>query len=75
MQHHTDLIGLGKGSLIENIATLTEKFICMIYGVPEVDTCNKARVKSFCIGRTQDTLPPNSDAAKFHIIILTKTLN
>ena len=26
-------------SLTENIATSTEKFICKIYGVPEVDTC------------------------------------
>ena len=67
-QHHTDLVGLGKGSLTEDIATSTEKFICKVYGVPEVDTCNKARVKLFCIGRTQDTLPPTSDAAKFHIM-------
>ena len=41
-RHHTDLIGRGKGSLTENIATLAEKFICKIYGVSEVDTCNKA---------------------------------
>uniref|UniRef100_UPI00358E4F58 protocadherin-15 n=1 Tax=Myxine glutinosa TaxID=7769 RepID=UPI00358E4F58 len=67
-QHHTDLIGLGKGPLTEKIATSTEKFICKIYGVPEVDTCNKARVKLFCIGRAQETLPPTSDAAKFHIM-------
>ena len=38
-QHHTDLIGLGKGSLTENIATPIEKFICTIYSMPEVDTC------------------------------------
>ena len=65
-RHHTDLIG--KGSLTANIAISTEKFICKIYGVPEVDTCNKARVKLYCIGRTQETLPPTSDAAKFHIM-------
>ena len=66
-QHHTDLIGLGKGSLTENIATSTEKFISKICGVPDVDTCNTARVKLFCIGRTQkETLPPTSDAVKFH---------
>ena len=41
-QHHTDLIGLGKGPFTENIAISTEKFICKMYGVPEVDTCNKA---------------------------------
>ena len=40
----------------------------MIYGVPEVDTCNKERVKLFCIGRTLETLPPTSYAAKFHIM-------
>ena len=67
-RHHTDLIGLSKGSLTENIAISTEKFICKIYGVPEVDTFNKARVKLYCIGRTQETLPPTSDAAKFHIM-------
>ena len=32
-QQHTDLIGLGKGSPTENIATSTEKFICNIYAV------------------------------------------
>ena len=36
--------------------------------MPEVDTWNKARVNWFCVGRTQETLPPTSDAAKFHII-------
>ena len=65
-RHHTDLIG--KGSLTANIAISTEKFICKIYCVPKVDTCNKARVKLYCIGRTQDALPPTSDAAKFHIM-------
>ena len=68
MQHHTYLIGLGKGSLTENIATSTEKFICWIYSVLEVDTCNKARVKLFCIGGAQETLPPTADAAKCHIM-------
>ena len=67
-QHHTDLIDIGKGLLTENIATSTEKIICKIYGVPEVDAGNKARVKLFCIGYTQDTLPPTTDAAKFHIM-------
>ena len=67
-QHHTDLVGLGRGPLTKEIAISTEKFICKIYGVPKVDTCNKARVKLFCIGHAQETLPPTSDAAKFHIM-------
>ena len=34
--------------------------------MPNVDTCDKARVKLFCIGCAQEALPPTSDAAKFH---------
>ncbi len=67
-QHHTDLTGLGKGPLTEDIVNSTEKFICKMYGVPEVDTGNKVRVKLFCKGRPQETLPPTSDAVKFHIM-------
>ncbi|XP_051232747.1 uncharacterized protein LOC127350304 [Dicentrarchus labrax] len=67
-QHHTDLTGHGKGPLTEDIVNSTEKFICKMYGVPEVDTCNKARVKLFCKGCPQETLPPTSDAVKFHIM-------
>ena len=67
-RHHTDLIGLGKGPLTDHIVMSTEKFICKMYGVPEVDTCNKARVKLFCIGRAHETLPTASDATKFHIM-------
>jgi len=36
-----------KGPLTDHIAISTEKFICKMYGVPEVDTCNKASVKLF----------------------------
>ena len=67
-QHHTALFGLGKGPVTDHIVMSTEKFICKMYGVPEVDTCNKARVKLFCIGRAHESLPPTSDATKFHIM-------
>ena len=64
-QHHADLIG----PFTENLVISTEKFICKMCGVPEVDTCNKARIKLHCIGRAQETLPTiSSDAAKFHIM-------
>ena len=43
-QHHTDL---GKGPLTDHIVMFTEKFICKKYGMPEVDTCNKARIVRF----------------------------
>ena len=67
-KHHMDLDDLGKGYPTENTVVSAEKFICKMYGIPEVDTCNKARVKLFCLGRAQDNLPPTSDAAKFHIM-------
>jgi len=40
----------------------------MVYGIPEVNTCDEARVTLFCMGRGQETLPPTSDAVKFHIM-------
>ena len=67
-QHHTDLIGLSKGALTDHIVMSAEKFICKMYGVPEDDTCKKARAKLFCVGRAHNTLPTTSDATKFHII-------
>ena len=57
-QHLTDPIGLGKGDLTDHIVMSPEKLISKMYGVPEVDTCNKARVKLFYIGRAHETLPP-----------------
>lgn len=66
LKHHTDLLGLGKGPITKEILRSTEAFIC--YGVPEVDTCDKARLKLFCNGHSQETLPPTSDAAKLHIM-------
>ena len=68
IQHHTDLIGHGKGPLTDHIVMSTEKFIWKMYCVLDLETCNKARVKLFCIGRAHETLPPTSDATKFHIM-------
>ena len=67
-KHHKDLADLGKGYLTENTVVSAEQFICKMYGIPKFDTCNKARVKLFCIGRAQENLPPTADAAKFHIM-------
>ena len=66
--HHSNLSHLGKGQFTENISKSAEKFICHIYGEPEANTCDEARVKLFCIGRAQEALPPTSDAARFHIM-------
>ena len=67
-KHHKDLADLGKGYLTENTVVSAAKFICKMYGIPKVDTSNKARVKLFCIGRAQENLPLTSDAAKFYIM-------
>lgn len=40
-QHHIVLIGIGKVLLTENIAISTEKCICKIYGMSEVDSATK----------------------------------
>ncbi len=66
-KYHTDLLGLCKGPLTEDMVRSTDTFICKMCGMPGADTRNKARVKLFCIGRAQETLPLSSDAAKFHI--------
>lgn len=44
--------GLGKGPSTEDILRSPGAFICKIYGVLEVHSCYKARVKLFCIGHT-----------------------
>ena len=66
-QHHNYLADLGKGQFSEDTAKSAEKFICTIYGLPDVDTCDEARVKLFCMGQAQEKLPPTSDAAQLHI--------
>ena len=66
-RNHNDLSNLGKGPITKDTILSAEKFICRLYRVPDADTCDKARVKLFCIGRAQEALPPTSDAAKFHI--------
>ena len=43
-------------------------FICMMYSVSDVNKCDDARVKLFCKCKSQDALPPTSDAIKFHIM-------
>ena len=55
------------GPLTAAVAKSAEEFVCKIYGVSHVDTCDKARVKLFCEGRSQESLSPTSDAVKFHM--------
>ena len=43
-----------------------ERFICYIYKTPS-EICNEARIKLFRSCHATESLPPTSDAAKFHI--------
>lgn len=65
--HHKLLKQLGKGELSANTIQAAEKFLCRLYKLPNVESCDKARVMLFCKGHLQEALPPTSDAAHFHI--------
>ena len=58
---------LGRGELTEEVVRDAEKFVCKVYNVSEVNSCNEARVVLFCKCKTQDELPPTTDALHFHI--------
>ena len=45
--HHRNLSHLGNGHITEDIIKSAGKFICQLYGVPEADTCDEARVKLY----------------------------
>ena len=62
-EHHDLLDILGKGEITDDVIKSSKVFICKAYGVPDVDSCNEAQVKLFCMGRSQETLPLISDAA------------
>lgn len=64
--HHL-LLDLGRDPLTDSTIRKTEKFMCKIYGQPDLDTCDEVRAKLFCKCKTPETLPPTSDSLKFHI--------
>ena len=64
--HYESLCDLGKAELTSEVIQSAEKFICL-YNLNDIDKCNKARVVMFCKGRSQESLPPTSDAALLHV--------
>lgn len=58
---------LGKGVLNEQILKDAEGFLCRMYGVPESDSCDEARVTLFCKLMSPEVLPPTTDALQLHI--------
>ena len=67
LEHRYLLSDLGRGELTPATASAAETFICRIYGVTDVDTCDKARVKLFSRSLSHESLPPTTDAAQLHI--------
>ena len=66
-EQHQLLNGLGRGKLTPVTASAAETFICRVYGVTDIDTCDKARVKLFNKCLSQESLPPTTDAVNLHI--------
>ena len=60
------LEGIGKGEQTANKMKEAE-FICKIYKVPKATTCDQARVALFCKCKSTESLPPTSDAIRYHI--------
>ena len=58
---------LGNGDIRPETIRCAEKFICRLYKVQTADTCDKARVILFRKCRSQEALPPTTDAAHLHI--------
>ena len=58
---------IGKGVLNEQMLKDAEQFVCRMYGVPEIDSCDEARVTLFCKLKSPEVLPPTTDALQFHI--------
>jgi len=58
---------LGIGELTPTKMKNAEKFVCKLYGVPESNSCDQARVKLFCKIKSPEALPPTTDALKYHV--------
>ena len=65
--HYELLCDLGKAELTSEVIQSAEKFICLLYNLNDIDKCDKAPVVMFCKGRSQENLPPTSDAALLDI--------
>ena len=68
MDHPTLLSSLGNDPITEESLSEVERFVCLVYNVPEAMTMDKARAILFTRGVAQQRLPPTSDASKHHIM-------
>ncbi|KAG1677175.1 putative protein in type-1 retrotransposable element R1DM [Nymphon striatum] len=64
---NTLLSCLGIGALTPRVLKDAETFICKVYSVHRITSCDKARVTLFCKCKSQESLPPTSDSVTYHI--------
>ncbi|KAG1683504.1 hypothetical protein GQR58_009959 [Nymphon striatum] len=64
---NTLLSCLGIGELTPRVLKDAETFICKVYSVHRITSCDKARVTLFCKCKSQESLPPTSDSVTYHI--------
>ncbi|KAG1664222.1 hypothetical protein GQR58_019901 [Nymphon striatum] len=64
---NTLLSCLGIGELTPRVLKDAETFICKVYSVHRITSCDKTRVRLFCKCKSQESLPPTSDAVTYHI--------
>ncbi|KAG1649705.1 UPF0764 protein C16orf89 [Nymphon striatum] len=55
------------GELTPRVLKDAETFIGKVYSVHRITSCDKARVTLFCKCKSQESLPPTSDAVTYHI--------
>ena len=68
--HHKLLSGLDHPILTQAVQAFIVKFVCQIYGVPNVLTTDESRVILFKNGHPAEALPPTSDTLHYHILRL-----
>ena len=67
MEDPTLVSNIGKGEMCRETIQSAEKFMCKVYNVSDVDSCDKARVVLFAKCKSPEALPPTSDALNFHV--------
>ena len=62
------LASLGEMDITEEVHDQTEQFVCALYGLPDVMSCDKAREIRFLRWKAAESLPPTSDALHLHTL-------
>ncbi|XP_028407266.1 uncharacterized protein LOC114529889 [Dendronephthya gigantea] len=53
----------------EEVCAILEKYVCNLYGQPDVSSVNEARYKMFKLGKcSEESLPPNLDSLQQHVL-------